>query len=296
MPRVHIQPVDTSAIKLDVTYAYNVEKSIWREFNLNDGKSPTDRQNRVTMANHALEVKVPTIEDGEYDITIIGTGVGVNDPIFTREVLGVKSNQLTRAISPKLVNRVVLPSLHFLHAGNLISFNNRGDAEPICPNAEYIIPRKEWETAMGNHPFHVAAYRGVRADLKMLQKLDARITLVDDTEADIAPGIKMEQCGGVTPANSTVIISCGSESVMVEPLLFPTPFHIDPSVQFGFGMNQALAFDEKLRLLDKAEQERLSIFFPMDPLRRAVYIDRDRKGNRVGTPCDILSQLEPFDL
>ncbi len=294
MPRVHIKPIDTSNIKLDVTYAYNVEKAIWREFNLNDGKSPTDRQNRVTMSNFAVQVNVPGIEEGSYDITLIGTGVGMHDPIFTRDVLGAKSNQLMRSLQPKLVNRVILPSLHFLHAGNLISYNNRGDAEPICPNAEFIVPRTEWETAMGSHPFHQAAFREIRADLKMLVKLGAQITLVDDDVADVGPGIKMERCGGVTPANSTVIISCGSEKIMVSPLLFPTPFHIDPSVQFGFSQNPLLAYDQKTRLLEKAERERLSLFFPMDPQRRAVYIDRDRTGRFIGTECDILSQLDPL--
>ena len=294
MPRVHIKPIDTSNIKLDVTYAYNVEKAIWRDFNLNDGKSPTDRQNRVTMSNFAVQVNVPGIEEGSYDITLIGTGVGMHDPIFTRDALGAKSNQLMRSLQPKLVNRVILPSLHFLHAGNLISYNNRGDAEPICPNAEFIIPRTEWETAMGSHPFHQAAFREIRADLKMLEKLGAEITLVDDDVADVGPGIKMERCGGVTPANSTVIISCGSEKIMVSPLLFPTPFHIDPSVQFGFSQNPLLAYDQKTRLLEKAERERLSLFFPMDPQRRAVYIDRDRTGSFIGTECDILSQLDPL--
>ena len=294
MPRVHIKPIDTSNIKLDVTYAYNVEKAIWRNFNLNDGKSPTDRQNRVTMSNFAVQVNVPGIEEGSYDITLIGTGVGMHDPIFTRDVLGAKSNQLMRSLQPKLVNRVILPSLHFLHAGNLISYNNRGDAEPICPNADFIIPRTEWETAMGSHPFHQAAFREIRADLKMLEKLAAEITLVDDDVADVGPGIKMERCGGVTPANSTVIISCGSEKIMVSPLLFPTPFHIDPSVQFGFSQNPLLAYDQKTRLLEKAESERLSLFFPMDPQRRAVYIDRDRTGSFIGTECDILSQLDPL--
>ena len=294
MARVQIKPIDTSTVKLDVTYAYNVEKAVWRDFNLNDGKSPTDRQNRVTFGNYAVQVNVPTIEDGVYDISLIGTGIGMHDPIFTREVLGAKSNQLLRTLSAKLVNRVILPSLHFLHAGYLVSYNNRGDAEPVCPNAEYIIPRQEWETAMGDHPFHQAPYREVRADLKMLQKLEANITLVDDLVAEVGPGITMERCGGVTPANSTVTIACGSEKIMVSPLLFPTPFHIDPSVQFGFGMNQAHAYDEKRRLLEKAERDRHCLFFPMDPLRRAVYIDRDRSNNHVGVQCDILSQLDPF--
>ena len=294
MPRVQVKPIDTSNIKLDVTYAYNVEKSLWRDFNLNDGKSPTDRQNRVTLSNFALQVNVPTFEDGEYDISLVGTGVGMHDPIFTRDVLGAKSNQLMRSLQPKLVNRVILPSLHFLHAGNLISYNNRGDAEPICPNAEFIVPRLEWETAMGSHPFHQTAYREIRTDLKMLEKLEAKITLVDDDVTEVGPGIQMELCGGVTPANSTIIVACGSEKLMVSPLLFPTPFHIDPNVQFGFGMNPLQAYDEKTRLLEKAESERLCLFFPMDPQRRAVYVDRDRQGGFIGTECDILSQLDPL--
>ena len=294
MPLVTIKPTDTSIIKLDATHAYNVEKSVWREFNLNDGKSPTDRQNRVTFANYALQVNVPTLDENEYDITLIGTGVSMRDPIFTRDVLGARSNQLTRILQTKTVTRVILPSLHFMHAGNLTTLNNRGDAELLCPNAEYIMPAGEWEAAMSDHPFHAAAYSGVRYDLTMLEKLGARISLVDDAETDVGPGLKLIRSGGVTPANSSVVIPCGSEKIMVSPLLFPTPFHIDPSVQFGFSMYPFLAFEEKRRLLEKAEQERLCLFFPMDPLRRAVYIDRDRNGNLVGTECDILSQLDPL--
>ena len=294
MSPVKIKPIDTSSVKLDVTYAYNVEKAIWREFNLNDGKSPTDRQNRVTLSNYALQVIVPAFSDESDDIALIGTGIGTHDPIFTKDVLGARSNQLLRSIQHKLVTRVILPSLHFLHAGNLVTYNNRGDAEPICPNAEYVIPEAEWEAAMGDHPFHVAAYREVRYDLKMLRKLGARITLVDDGEASVGPGITMIRSGGVTPANSSVVIACGSEKLLVSPLLFPTPYHIDPSVQLGFSMHPYHAYDEKMRLLHKAESERLCLFFPMDPQRRAVYVDRDQTGNFVGTPCDILSQLDPL--
>ncbi len=293
MPRVQIKPIDTSSVKLDVTYAYNVEKSIWRDFNLNDGKSPTDRQNRVTLSNYAMLINVPMFHEDEYDVSLIGTGVGMRDPIFTRDVLGAKSNQLMRTLQPKLVNRVLLPSLHFLHAGNLISYNNRGDAEPICPNAEYIIPRAEWETALSSHPFHQAAYREIRVDLKMMEKLGAQIRLVDD-DVEVGPGIRMERSGGVTPANSTIFISCGSEKLMVSPLLFPTPFHLDPSVQLGFGMNSLQAYDEKKRLLERAADGGMCVFFPMDPQRRAVYIDRDRSGSFVGIETDIISQLDPL--
>ena len=65
-------------------------------------------------------------------------------------------------------------------------------------------------------------------------------------------------------------------------------------MQFGFSMAQRESYNEKTRLLEKAEQERQCIFFPMDPLRRTVYIDRDRTGNFVGQECDILSQLDPL--
>jgi glyoxylase-like metal-dependent hydrolase (beta-lactamase superfamily II) len=294
MPPVTIRPIETSAIKLDVTYAYNVEKEIWKDFNLTDSKSSVDRQNRATMSNYALQVNVPTLVEKESDVTLIGTGVSMRDPIFSKEVLGAKSNQLTKTLQPKLVKRVVLPSLHFLHAGNLVSYNNRGDAEPICPNAEFVIPAGEWEAAMSGHAFHVAAYREVRSDLRLLEKLGARITLVDDAEEEVGPGLTLIRSGGVTPANSSVVISCGSEKIMVSPLLFPTPFHIDPSVQFGFGMHPFLAFEEKTRLLEKAEREGLCLFFPMDPRRRAVYINRDSNGNLVGTECDVLARLNPL--
>ena len=294
MSPVTIKTIDTSSVKLDVSHAYNVDKAIWRDFNLNDGKSPTDRQNRVTMANYALQVNVPTLVKDEYDISLIGTGVSTRDLMFSREILGVRSNQLTRTLQPKSVTRVILLSLHFLHAGNLISYNNRGDAEPICPNAEYVVPREEWEAAMSNDPYLTLAYRDVRHDLKMLQELDARIRLVDDEEIEVSQNMTLIRSGGVTPANSTIIISCGSEKIMASPLLFATPYHMNPGVQFGFSMNQYQAFKEKNRLLEKAEREGLCLFFPMDPQRRVAYINRDKSGRFVGTPCDILSQIDPL--
>ncbi len=295
MCRVQMKLVDTSDVKLDVTYAYNVEKSIWRDFNLNDSKSPTDRKNRVTFSNFSTLINVPAFDpqNDDDDMSLVGTGVGMNDPVFTRDVLGARSNQLLRSIQAKRVDRVILPSLHFLHAGNLISYNNRGDAEPICSNAQFVIPTDEWESAMGSHPFHVAAYREVRYDLKMLDRLHADIKLVDGDEVEISPAVTMLRSGGVTPANSTILISCGSETMMLSPLLFPTPFHIDPAVQFGFSMNPFEAYNQKTQLLQKALEERLCLIFPMDPQRRTVYVEKDRKGNFLGVQCDILGQLDP---
>lgn len=294
MARVQTRAIDTGTLKLDVTYAYNVEKRQWIKFVHPGSKSPTDRQNRVPFSNCALQVNVPTSVTDVYDITLIGTGLDTNDPIFTREILGAKNNQLLRSLPHKTVNRVLLPSLHFLHAGGLIVYNNRGDAEPICPNAEYIIPRGEWDAAMGNNRYHQNSYREVRQNLKKLEKLGVPITLVDDIEAEVGPGIVMECHGGVTPANSTVSINCGSEKLVVSPLLFPSQFHIDPFVQFGFSEHQSKAYEAKYNLLERAERERSTLFFAMDPLRTAVYIDRDRDGNFVGTPSDILSQHDPF--
>ena len=291
MSRVLLKPIDTGSVKLDVYDTYGVGKPTWRDFNLNDGKSVTDRQNRVSLTNYGYMITQPGAQNEDDRVTLIDTGISTTrDPVFTQGISGTKNNQLSKSVPLKSVDRVILTSLHYLRAGHLVVHNTRGDAEPVCPNADYVTPKSEWDAAMGYDQFHREMYPGVRVNLKMLEKLATPVKLVDEREVDLGFGISMEISRGVTIANATVYVALGSEKVMISPLLFPTPFHLYPSVQFGFGMSRFEAYNEKMRLLEKAEQERLCIVLPMDPQQRAYYIERDRTGTLAPVPCDILEQ------
>ena len=296
MKSVRIEIVDTSSLKLDVALAFGgVPKSIWSGFGLTDSKSTVDRQNRSTLGNYSIQIDVLRL-DGEYETTIVGTGVDTHhEPQFTRETYNVKWNRLLDNIRgrAKDVNRVVLPSLHTMHGSYLINYSTRGRPEPICPDAEFVIPEAEWDAAHATSLFSQTAYRTVDYSLKVLEDQGANIKLVKEDYHKIGPGIEMEFSGGVTAANYTVYVSCGSEKLMVSPLLFPTRYHFDPNVQFGFGFSREHTFKEKIRLLEKAEREHLSIVFPMDPKRHSVYVERDARGNLVGVESDILDQLRP---
>ena len=299
MAKVLLKSAETGNLKIDAFETYGVTKLEWINYYLNEGKSPTDRKGMVTVSNYSIVVMYPTAAGDDYYTTVIDTGVSTSqDPIFTKGITVPKNNQLAKSVALKQVDRVILSSLNHRRASNLIVHNTRGDAETVCPNAEFIMPKLEWDAVMGNEPFNTKAHReffkdhypGMKSSLEKLEFLHTPLRLVDEPEVDIGYGMSMEISGGVTVANATIYVSLGSERVMISPWLFPTPFHIMPEVQFGFGMNRFEAYEEKIRLLEKAERERLCILLPMDPQRRAFYIERDRYGNLVSVPCDILDQ------
>ncbi len=286
-----VEYIDTSTIKVDAATTFNVEKSHRDQFTF-ENKSPTDRKQRVTLSNNVLLATLPN-SDGNDQMFLVGTGMSVmRDPMFTTESHGTRANRLASNLKnrAKAVNYVVCSSLHYLYDGNLTQRTVRGDDLPICPNATFVIHEDEWAAAFSHDPYFQTRYRGVREELRKIERNGADIILVNDDEFEIAPGVRMVKTGGVTPANSTIIIQLGSESVAVSPLVMPTRYHIAPEVQFAFSMNQRDLYARKLALLDMLNFERTSLFMPMDPNIPTMYIDKDRYNRYHAVPSTIFQR------
>ncbi len=284
--RVDICVINTGDFRVDGGELYTgADRTVWQRWNLGEkGKKPVDRKDRVRLSNSVVLVKVPDLPGGQYTVSLIGTGISFRDPIFTREVLGMSGRnrlqpELKReGIKFNQVDRVILPSLHFTVASNILSQDNKGEFEPICPNAEYVIPRSEYEAAMTENPLTRSIYQGIRSDLEMLEQKGAVIRLVEGSE-EIGTCVSMHEHGGVTSGHSSVIVTLGSEKLLVGGLLFPTPNHIAPEIQPGFTMNRERTFMRKTELLEKAWEENLLVLCSMDPAQSVGYIRRDKPGN-----------------
>ncbi len=283
--RVQVSFLNSGYFRLDGGELYaGVGRKEWVDWNLTpNGKRPVNRDNRIRLANVVVMVQVPDQPNGGSTVSLIGTGIGLRDPIFTREILEAKSNQLEKGlkregIKPSKVDRVILPSLHHTVASNIIVQNNKGDLEPICPNAEYVISKLDYDTAMNQDGFTQSLYRNIRSDLEIIERRGLQIRLVEEESEMIGSCITMERHGGVTPGYSSVIVTTGSEKLLVSALLFPTPRHIAPEVQIGFSMNRHETYSQKEQLLFTAWQENMQVLCPMDPTHPVGYIRRDRAG------------------
>ncbi len=284
--RVDVCVINTGDFRVDGGELYTgAVRTDWQHWNLDEkGKKPVDRKDRVRLSNSVVVIQVPDLPDGQSTISIVGTGIGSRDPIFTRETLGMSGpNRLQRELKREgvklnQVDRVILPSLHYTMASNILIQDNKGQFEPICPRAEYVIPRSEYEAAMTENPLTRSIYQGIRSDLEMLEKRGGSIRLVEGSE-EIGTCISMHEHGGVTTGHSSVIITLGSEKLLVSGLFFPTPNHIAPEIQLGFTMNREETFVRKTELLEKAWQENLLVLCSMDPTQSVGYVHRDNIGN-----------------
>jgi glyoxylase-like metal-dependent hydrolase (beta-lactamase superfamily II) len=102
-------------------------------------------------------------------------------------------------IDPAEVKLLVLTHAHYDHAGNL----------GLYPNANIVMSRREfefWSTPMGKRPQY--AHHIDPLDLERIQGLaDAgRITLLDDVQNTLVPGIELYEVGGHTPGQLAVVV------------------------------------------------------------------------------------------
>ncbi|WP_341957574.1 N-acyl homoserine lactonase family protein [Pseudomonas sp. RC10] len=102
-------------------------------------------------------------------------------------------------IDPKEVKLLVLTHAHYDHAGNL----------GLYPNAKIVMSRKEfdfWGTDMGKRPQY--GHHIDPLDIERIQALhhEGRITLLDEKQNTLIPGIELYELGGHTPGQMAVVV------------------------------------------------------------------------------------------
>lgn len=288
-PRVRVYVINTCDFRYDGGGLFaGRPRELWKEYAVDpNSKKSMNRKDQIRLRSASVLVLMPDQEQG-YTATLIGTGIGQRDIIFTREVLGISgSNRLQselkrQGIKPVQIDRVILPSLHFTLGSNIVEKDNKGFYAPVFPEAEHVIHRAEYEAAMGRDKktlgIYSEIYQGIRHDLEILERENANILLIDESQ-EVGTGIRVDHHGGVTEGYCSVTITMGSEKLLVSPLFFPTRFHIDPDVQFDFTMNRAETYYQKSLLLEKAFRERLLLLCAFDPSQAVGYINKDRAGS-----------------
>ena len=298
--RVRVEPIKVSEYKYDCGELFSgADRDGRRDYHslLNSTKGP-DRQDRAKLISNANLVKVPDQPDGAYTTLLIGTGIGSSDPQFSVDIVAKDTSLRLESGLKKLgvkrddIDYVLLPDLGFLTASNLIHQDNRGDREPVCKNAEYILHRDEYDIAMASPKSAEHVYQGVKKDLQVLEgKLQAsgkELTIFSGTEHRIGESVRMVRHGGVTPGYCSVFVRVHSETVVISSLLFPTISHLEPGIQFGMSFSRHETFEAKEALLDECWKNQYIILFPHDPGLTAGYVQPHAGGWALEKVGDIL--------
>lgn len=298
--RVRVEPIKVSEFKIDVAVLLSgVAKKERQDLYglLNNTKGP-DRQDRVRLISNAILVLVPDQSDGGYTTFLIGTGVGSREPQFTAEVVANDTSERLESALKKRgprrddVDYVILPSLDMFHASNLIHQDNRGDREPICRNADYIVHRSEYDMVMSAPRSTASVYRGIKSDLTVLEnKLSEtgdELRIFDGKEYKIGEFVRVVHHGGATSGYCSVYVRVNSETVVISSLFFPTVCHLEPRIQLADSFSRVATHEAKESLLDECWKNQYILYFPHDPGLTAGYVQPTSHGWALEKVGDIL--------
>lgn len=304
--RVRVDPIKVSEFRTDCAELYSGAATKDERKDLYSQTSETkgpDRLDRARLISNAWLVRVPDKLDGSYTTTLIGTGIGSRDPVFTT-ALGMSTSAKTDTsgrIDTELkklkckrdnVDNVIVPSLDHWNGSNLIYQDNRGDREPICSNAEYYIHREEYDKVMAAPRSAAYIYRDIKSELEVLQgklREDGRdIQVWDGDEIKVGEFLRVVRHGGVTPGYCSVYVAVNSEVLVISSLFFPTVSHINPQIQLSWGFNRNETFEAKEALLEECARNSYILLFPHDPGLTAGYVHPTRSGYALEKVGDIL--------
>jgi glyoxylase-like metal-dependent hydrolase (beta-lactamase superfamily II) len=209
---------------------------------------------------------------------LVETGFGnklsprLKEAYSTQELL--PASLAAAGVTPADIDIVINTHLHWDHCGWNSTLDADGTARPYFPNAQYIAHRGEVEHGRRQHERDRISY--VPANYEPMIATN-QMRLIEGTEADVIPGIRLECFPGHTHQLMAVHIQDGGEHACFISDLIPTTAHLDLTWAMGFDLDPLRVIEERKRFYEGAIPEKWLVLFPHDHQRAAAYLTRDEK-------------------
>jgi glyoxylase-like metal-dependent hydrolase (beta-lactamase superfamily II) len=232
----------------------------------------------VLAASHLPKDQVgfyfhPTLVNTGSKLVLIDTG---NGPGSIQVGTGqTPANLAAAGIDPKAIDIVVITHFH----GDHISGVRTADGALAYPNAEIMVPAKEWAywTDEGNAS---RAPQGQQATFQNTKRIFGPIAdKVTKYEwgKEVAPGILAQDTNGHTPGHTSIVVSSGNGKVLIQadvtagyaPLILA-----NPSWQVGGDMDGAQAEATRRKLYDMLATDRMLVSGYHFPFPSLGYIEK----------------------
>ncbi len=187
---------------------------------------------------------------------LVDTGMGPGPHPDRENRTGDLINQLKgQGLEPEEVDIVVHTHLHPDHVGWNLRFED-GKAIPYFPNAEYLVPQKDWDHFTDPENLKSAPY--VRDYVMPLEKL-GNMKLMDG-EAIVTDEISTLPTPGHTPGHQVILIASGGEKAMVVGDVLHTMAQVyEPDWCARVDINKDDSRRSREAVLSKAENEGYTI-------------------------------------
>jgi glyoxylase-like metal-dependent hydrolase (beta-lactamase superfamily II) len=231
MKRITLGNIEAWAL-IDTVQAYPAE-AVYPSAGsrLQDYRHHLDEEGRVTL-NFACYL----VRDGE-NLVLVDTGWG---PEFQGALLA----ELREAgVEPGAVQTVVFTHLHGDHTGwNL----DRQSGQPLFPNAQYLVPRGDWEHYSQQTPPPASFTRDV-----LPLEAQGKLHLIEG-EHRLTPNCIAVPTPGHTPGHTSVAILSGSAGAFILGDVAISPVDVEePDWEISFDWDAEIARETRRRLLTR---------------------------------------------
>jgi glyoxylase-like metal-dependent hydrolase (beta-lactamase superfamily II) len=195
-------------------------------------------------------------------LILIDTGNGIATYEPTKGAVGRTLQNLAAAgVDPKSIDVVLISHLHPDHTNGI----RAADGSMAFPNAEIMVPAKEWEFWMSDENAAKAQSSDMMKNYfanvkKIYTGIESKITKYDWGK-EVAPGITSIAAPGHTPGHTAFAIASGDSKVLIQSDVTNIPefFLRNPDWHVAYDTDPALAQETRHKFYDMAAAEKAMV-------------------------------------
>ncbi len=236
-----------------------VPKPVWEKY------FKSDVNNKITLATNVLVIRK------DKNVALVDLGMGDKFDSKLERIYEInRTKTLLQDLSEKGIGRedvthILITHGHLDHTG-WATFNRQGTIEPTFPNARYFIQEETLKEIREPNQKTRPNYNYLN-----FENLDSHLELLNGDE-EVFPGVELVKSGGHTKGHQIVILRIGNNTLTYFGDLIPTSAHIKPAYVMAYDLYPMDTFSKKIDLLQKAFDERWTLFFEHDPVMPAAKI------------------------
>jgi glyoxylase-like metal-dependent hydrolase (beta-lactamase superfamily II) len=193
-----------------------------------------------------------------------------------------QSNLAAAGIDRNAVDMVIISHFHGDHINGLLAADNK----PAFPNAEILVPQKEWAFWMDDGEMSRASAGRMQDQFKNTRRVfDAFNRKVTQYEwnKEVAPGITAYGTPGHTPGHTSYVIASGSDRVYVQSDVTNVPFLFarNPGWHAIFDQDPKMAEETRRKVYDMVVADKLPLQGFHYPFPALAHVEKDGAGYRV---------------
>src|ERR1700689_5192192 len=211
-----------------------------------------------------------------------GSGVSMLEPRKGRAGRTLQ-NLAAAGVDPKSIDIVLMSHLHPDHTNGI----RAADGSMAFPNAELMVPAKEWEFWMSDENAAKAQSseitKGYLANVKKIYAgIESKVTKYD-WDKEIAPGITSIAAPGHTPGHTAFAVASGGSKVLIQSDVTNIPefFLRNPNWHVAYDFDPELAQKTRHKFYDMASAEKATVVGFHFPFPAVGHVEKDGKGYRL---------------